>query len=247
MFKNKLKINENILDNKNSFNYGKKSMTNILNLTEKYTPLMEGVFHTYPIEKVRDYFLRYYGLDQKQVLIAKGENGELGLTLIIPPNDEAKNEIEKSLKLCGYYISYIERFKYYWKVESEKNKTKDINDKIRDIKKIYHVTPKHNVDQIKKIGLCPKTKNKLFSYPDRIYFSLSPNNVRGIKNALKEYEKLNNPDDYDENGIYLYGLLEIDKEHLPESIKFYYDINAENCVYTTDNIPPQYIKLITFI
>lgn len=226
----------------------KQDVNNILTYTEDYHPLMEGIFHTYPIEDVQKFFMRYYGLPKEQIQIINGENKEKELNIYIPPSQDAYDKIEKSLKLCGYYISQLEKRVQYWVICGEKSKTNDINDKISNIKRIYHITPSYNYDKIKEIGLCPKTKNKGLNYPERIYFGLDINSIKLLKNQLKKNEKLYNvkSNKADKTMLNDYVLLEIDKQKLGDNIKFYYDVNAENCIYTTDNIPLQFIKLLMY-
>lgn len=94
---------------------------------------------------------------------------------------------------------------------------------------IYHITDRKYLDSIKKIGLKPKTLNKLSAHESRIYFSISEEAVQKLWSRFKWYI----PQD---RGV----LLTVDTENL--DITFYNDPNFDKLgVYTYANISPQHI------
>ena len=96
-------------------------------------------------------------------------------------------------------------------------------------KYIYHITDRKYLDSIKKIGLKPKTLNKLSAHESRIYFSVSEEAAQKLWNRLKWYI----PQD---RGV----LLTVDTESL--GITFYNDPNFDKLgIYTYANISPQHI------
>lgn len=99
-------------------------------------------------------------------------------------------------------------------------------------KKLYHITPKVYLDKILKIGLTPKSKQKLSYHPDRIYLSES------IKEIIKLSKKLKIMSGHKE-----YILLEIDQD-LSEHLKLFKDPNFNYGFYTLNNISPASIKVI---
>jgi hypothetical protein len=103
------------------------------------------------------------------------------------------------------------------------------DDVVTPPKYIYHITNAKFVDNIKTIGLKPKTLNKISSHPERIYFSLSRDANNTLwRNMKYHYGK--------ENGI----LLTIDTTKLDNT--FYNDPNFKDLgVYTYGNIPPSSI------
>lgn len=103
---------------------------------------------------------------------------------------------------------------------------------------LFHVTPIERLDKIRKVGLTPRTNNKKSSHPERIYFSTSLSDARRIAPQLYAFE--NNK----ENLSGTYVLLLVLLENLPSPIEFFNDPNFNRGVYTTDNIPAKYIRII---
>jgi hypothetical protein len=94
-------------------------------------------------------------------------------------------------------------------------------------KYIYHVTDLKFLENIKSIGLKPKTLNKRASHPERIYFSLNDQANNILWGKMKYHIK---------NGI----LLTIDTTKLNNT--FYNDPNFQDLgIYTYENIPPSSI------
>lgn len=92
---------------------------------------------------------------------------------------------------------------------------------------VYHITDSKFIDNIKSIGLKPKTLSKRSSHPERIYFSLNKNANNKLWEKIKYHIK---------NGI----LLTIDTTELNNT--FYSDPNFKNLgIYTYENISPSSI------
>jgi hypothetical protein len=105
----------------------------------------------------------------------------------------------------------------------------DDEEKFSEGEFIYHITDKKYVDKIKSIGLVPKTKSKISTHPERIYFSIDKEDALDLWVRLKLYITK-------EQGI----LLTINPKGL--DVKFYIDPNFRlKGVYTYGNIPPQNI------
>jgi hypothetical protein len=112
---------------------------------------------------------------------------------------------------------------------------KKFDDIIEITHPIYHICRKQNVEKILRIGLCPKTKSRISSHPDRIYFCLN------VKNCDDLIRKFNLNDLIKHQPEQNYDILEID---IPKShnIIFRKDPNMiENGIYTYENIPKKYI------
>jgi hypothetical protein len=91
----------------------------------------------------------------------------------------------------------------------------------------YHATPTNKVDKILRIGLCPKDGGKRGDFRgDRIY--LSPRYDTLLFGAL---------------GTKDYTVLTIDLSKANHPIRLFEDPQAERCVYTLENIPPQCISV----
>ena len=101
----------------------------------------------------------------------------------------------------------------------------------------YHWTPLYNLQNIIDNGFVPKTENKSFDYPPRIYFlnGAAPNDeIMKLGENLCIVNK-----DVENDGSYV--LIKIDTEKIPEGVKFYFDPNMPNAMYTTDSIPSDVI------
>lgn len=94
---------------------------------------------------------------------------------------------------------------------------------------IYHITSRKFLDNIKLIGLKPKTLNKRSTHPERVYFSLNKTSSNSLwKNMEYHYGK--------DDGI----LLTISTTNLNNI--FYNDPNfTGKGIYTYGNIPPSNI------
>ena len=204
---------------------------------KKEDVLNEGLIRTYPIEKTKEYLISLYDFDESQVEIINDNNVDK-LRFIIPNNKNIINKVKKAMDLCGYFCSvekeypYIDNWVY---LNFEPKNQDDVNDYVRGMKEIYHVTEENNIEKIMKIGLVPKFKNPLFSYPERVYLFMEethPNEIYGLTKQFKDLKK-------DENK---HCLLVIDVEKIPDNVNFYLDPNYRYGIYTKDNIPPTAIK-----
>ena len=96
---------------------------------------------------------------------------------------------------------------------------------------IYHVTLKDKIEKIKKIGLSPKSKNKLSVHPSRIYCTI---NLEDAKELITRFKNISNKKEDD------YVILKIITLNLKNN--FYEDPNyKENTgqikgIYTIENI-----------
>ena len=144
------------------------------------------------------------------------------------------------MDLCGYFCSVEKEYPYIDKwiyLNFEPKNQNEVNEYVRNMKIIYHVTQEKNVDKIIKNGLTPRFNNPLFSYPERIYLFVEetpPDEIYNLTKQLKTVRK-------DEKK---HCLLIIDVEKIPDNVSFYLDPNYGCGVYTKDNIPPSAIKEI---
>jgi hypothetical protein len=107
---------------------------------------------------------------------------------------------------------------------------------------VYHITNNSYIDKIGKNGLVPKSKNKISTHPDRIYFSYS---IKSVEHLFKKMrfilweEKFNNSKNLKSEK---FSILEINIKDL--KIIFRKDPNYIDGFYTTTNISPNRIKVI---
>ena len=228
----------------------KESVNNIFSLYEnkKENILMEGIFKTYPPEKVLKYLKKRYG-DAAIINIFDGDNDEKVFVIKTGDIDYNQDIIDKDMFLCGYFPSFVEKNNGERTIQYEPRYENVINNIVEDEEFIYHLTPTNKVKKILQIGLTPKTNNKKFVYPDRIYFFLyEPCKEDCLFLMQQFYEetfksyKMGISKEVTYNGSYT--LLAIDTEKITEKCNFFYDPNAENCVYTYDNVPPEAIEIV---
>lgn len=121
------------------------------------------------------------------------------------------------------------QYKSIW-IKFYANFDKKADKLLRGVTKIYHATPKTNLDKIMKRGLIPKNSGIYGPYPNRIYFGTSKKTVSDLFM-------------YDEFRFKLQDavFLEINLKKVPNA-KFYIDPESSG-IYTYDEIPPDAIKI----
>ena len=207
---------------------------------------MEGILRTYEPEKILGFLEKRYG-DAAIVQIVKGENDEKVFMIKTGDIDSNQEVIDRDMALCGYFPSHVEKWKNERTIQYEPRHQNTVNDKVHEKKYIYHLTQSQKVSKILRNGLAPKTNNKKFKYPGRVYFFLSEPSYEKCLSLMNEFyrEELRK-----NHGLEAYEgpytLLKINAEQLV-NVDFSYDPNAEDCVYTYDNIPPKYIEVVAEI
>lgn len=103
-------------------------------------------------------------------------------------------------------------------------------------KKLYHLTDSKNEQKILKLGLLPKTKDKLHRHPERIYFALVEDDARNLAD-----------NSFFRKDTKQFSLFELDFNKIRQrrKIRFFRDENfKDKGVYCLENIPPLYLKLL---
>ena len=217
--------------------------------------LYEGLIYTADIQSVSNILKKKYKNDPEVYAITSQYDAILiGLKLNCPNSKTIKHlsnieypKISELLQLMnnlGYYPSDIESSTSKKEVYTNTNlKTllKTTPDKlwiqfekkydkvIIPPKFIYHATPIANQSKITKIGLIPKTNSKIGYHPGRVYFGINEKSTIELWDDLKQYV-------VNKQGI----LLTIDTTKL-SNITFYIDPQADDAIYTYDNIKPESI------
>lgn len=103
--------------------------------------------------------------------------------------------------------------------------------------KLYHVTPKVNLNKIMTTGLTPKSNSKIEYHPERVYFITDISDKNKLKNLISQLFIKNRKED---KYKMTYIVLEIDLNKMPDNlrIKFLNDPNMNGAVYTMENIHP---------
>jgi hypothetical protein len=106
------------------------------------------------------------------------------------------------------------------------------------LKILYHASPLKFKDKILKIGLSPKSGNKLSNHPERIYLS---DNLSSCL-SFGEYLANNDHNKYYQNGYCIYIIKGVGVD------KLYSDINfREGGFYTLNNIQKEFISLFKVV
>lgn len=202
--------------------------------------LNEGMFKTYPADKVKQYIVKMFRCPASWVDYQETEQEGLSFFLIkTPKNKTYINALTKAMALCGYFRSHsnMTHEPEYAYIQFEPRKQNNANEEVRSMDYIYHVSPVYNKNKILANGLTPKSKNNLFDYPDRVYFFKQDTTEEEIKSFTsflsQENTSLGNNKQY--------TIFVIDVKSIPETVNFYLDGNYSNGLYTTDNISPQAI------
>jgi len=98
----------------------------------------------------------------------------------------------------------------------------------------YHITSDKYIDKIMKIGLVPKSKEKISSHPSRIYLLINEESINDLIDVFS----------YQYNIKPIVLRITIPQEKL-NGIKFYNDTNfPEKGIYTESNLHPDWIEII---
>jgi hypothetical protein len=109
---------------------------------------------------------------------------------------------------------------------------------------LYHICPKKNLDKIKKIGLTPRTKSKIFNYDERIYVC---NNIEDLLELSKMFVKTKDKTSVTDESNFTFYILQLNIKSILFPIRIFKDPNFKNGYYTLENVQPQYIKPIVKI
>ena len=213
--------------------------------TIPYTTLMEGIFRTYEPEKIIKYLKKRYG-DAAIVQIVYGDNDEKLFMIRTGDIDLNQEIIDRDMALCGYFPSFVEKNNGQRTIQYEPRHQNKVNDAVQDEEYIYHLTQTNKVNKILNIGLTPKANNKKFVYPDRVYFFLHEPETDDCLCLMEQFynEEMRKFRRGETDKVYggTYTLLRVDTEKL-KGTDFSYDPNAQESVYTYDNIPPDAIEV----
>ena len=220
--------------------------------------ICEGLIRTVNVNKVEE--LITLGKIRNAGYPRLYKNGVIGLRYSMEkdkPNIDIDNKSYESINTTmnnfGYFLAMYIALSTYLKPEKVndeilldiiKNKPKDLVELVyypkfsapielsKLPKFIYHICDGSVIGKIKKIGLSPKTNNKIELHPDRVYFCKT---MDCLKELLKHsnFIKTTTSDKF--------YLLKIEVSRLDEDIDFYIDPSHNDAIYTYQNIHPSEI------
>lgn len=160
-------------------------MTSIRSIiTEEINKFMvkEGLISSYPIDKVKSYIEKK--LPSADVSISDKMYTNVLHMVVVNDGYNVDKLLMNVDNLCGWYSSVINGLQTNQYYSSVLSAFKDGNEKVaivlerrfdKDVDnandKAYHLTDAKYVPKILKIGLVPKTRNRKWKYPERIYLS----------------------------------------------------------------------------
>jgi hypothetical protein len=233
----KIHINES-QENILNFVYGYNNIFGLYESLEgKNKVLLEGLIKSYAPETVARYLSNYF----KDGLVRTNIHNFNGVEFIIarmPSDDRYENESIRIMdNLCGYKLSRkgVSNDKSEMELVFEPKFQKPINDEMEEYEKLIHVSPSYNKEKILKFGFCPKFKNEIFNYNDRIYFystKTQPDMVARLSLGLA-YSKDNERNDH------LFDFYMVDPKKINRKVEFHRDGMTANGIayWTYDNVP----------
>ena len=174
------------------------------------------------------------------------------MVILRPPNLDDFNGIIKHIEnFLGYFPAHIvtktSNFKYTYEKAEEVIKKQELaavyfdakydveisEDKLPPI--LYHISPSIHEEKILKIGLAPKSKNKLSKHPERIYLTFTPSAAIGL---------LGNRPFKETASKFTLFLVDFEKLKTTRVIRVFEDpmYYGKGC-YTYENIPPKYLAI----
>ena len=222
-----------------------------LNHLIKSNRIYEGLIHTVSLDTTAEMLDKWSGSGNKFKVSPK--SSKVIITFI---KELDKNESDYLLKLInnlGWFPSsmLINRSELKWqkfdleefirmgqdgKVMSIQLEAKyDLEGNIYDFDVMYHVAQSINREKILRIGLVPKSKEKITKHPERVYLIDSENDANQI--AFQFQRKMGDE--------IKWSLFEIDFKRVRKNdptIRLFSDPNFRGAFYTLSNIPPRFIK-----
>lgn len=212
----------------------------INNFSKKNNSILESS-GSKSLDEVKKEIINKYFLDDWQFRIITAKNN-IEIAMIIPQIYKNEQLINNDMEMMGYFNSIsknvvINGFRYI-QMQFEPKYQDNIFNEVKNMGILYHSTLTINVNNIKQNGFMPSSKNNLFNYPNRIYFSKGNSDIRSLIDITIQLSKVNKQN-YDD-----YSIIVIDTNKIPDNIRFYYNPNYQEGVFTEDSIPSNTIKNI---
>lgn len=222
--------------------------------------LEEGVFMSHSAEKIYDILNKHFKvirIDQERKIPSENEIGiefdaykdtnysygtnEVSvISIMIHKENKSIDNIKKLFELCGWINSetiIYQTDKNFLIYTFEKRREEDA---LPLPKYLYHLTLQNKVDKILKIGLTPRSGNKIGEHPERIYFFTTKDLTINYKSYADSFWKSKHGDTKREEK---YVLLKIDTKKCRSDFKIYGDPNMVRGVWSFENVPEEAITV----
>lgn len=205
-------------------------------LFKRNRKINESAEKTVDIQKVRKSIMKKYELEDWQFKVQEVGN-EIKVAVIVPHIGSNEKMIIEDMVSMGYYYcqTWYKKVKglTYSCIRFDPKHIEDITHLVKKMKYIKHLSPKYNLELIKKQGFIPLHKNEYFTYPPRIHFFKENTTDEDIDDIGEDLCNTNSNTKND--GTYI--LFTIDVSRIPEDVKFIYDSCSDLGVCTEDKIP----------
>lgn len=208
--------------------------------------IYEGLIHSASVNVTADMLRNWIDEDSFDV-IEKEQTIELRFVKNLDLNGFKR--LLQLINNLGWYISGKLTFKdFSWKKFDEHNfmsndfdtswiafkleSKYDLEGNIHDYETLYHISQCSSNPKIEKIGLVPKSKNKILTHPPRIYLLDDDKYVGLLTTQLMK----RNPQKY---CLWIVDFKGLVREN--PSIRLFSDPNFKLGFYTLSNIPPKFL------
>ena len=202
--------------------------------------LVEGLVRTFPLEKAKEHFVRYMGVDDDCFQIVTGDNGVKKAVIYLDYDEDVVSEYKKAMSFYGYYLAATDDVHdngdhvkiLFFEPKFQETKVGF------DEKYFMHVTPLAHKEKILRTGLCPRASSKKsLEHPDNVHLMGGVGKTMAFLLASMLYKDEKN---CTSDGRYVIFFLNRDK--VLENAKLVHDPNYVRGYVTTDNIPPDVIE-----
>lgn len=197
--------------------------------------ILEAKERTASPEKVKNELSVRYGIHSWQINIIKSYH-DIKVMVCIGDIGQNVDTIVKDMEYFGYFLAH-----YFYSTDimgdrwchlKFEPRYQDANtENITKYNFLYHITPFKNLSLITKEGLKPKSENKVFLYPNRIYVLVGNYGYDEIYSLCNLFQRANSENDGK------YAVLKIDVHKLPNHINFYDDPNSKYGAFIEQSIP----------
>ena len=223
-----------------------------LQIDQKGEFLTEGIDHKANAEMAKADITKHFPIDVHQFVISEGFHGLFAAILVA--NIKGNIEIIKGCMAqhnffpSRYVPNLIELSidgQEWVDMRFEPIEQDDVSDKIRNENKfLYHLTPSIFEKTIMQHGLMSSNSNPVYKYPtDRLHLieeRASSSDINRLASDLYAQAKMKGLKGLSPQ----YTLFEIDLSKVPETVRFYEDINEDFGLFTIKNISNNAIQKI---
>lgn len=234
--------------------FGREKLLEFLTIIDKNptTWMNEGLIQTYNPEKIENYVKREYKLEDWQYrIIDNRPNGTRALNIVTLPGQRRIERLSKEFdNRFGWYLTH--EFDWEHPTSKKKYKVLEFRSKFSDNSKaqeeveknpiLWHATTYASYQKILKRGFIPKSRNKVFKYPDKVHFLIDRFSINDVIEFCKKLRK------YSDHKLEDWVILKVDVRSAGREIaRFYWDPDFEGSVFTYENIFPSDIKVVETI